>query len=55
MVSGLTKSYYDTINDISKVIGPIKKSVMDYSIMISKEHNIIFADNAICELPQAQD
>ncbi len=56
MVTGLTKSYYDTIDDISKVIGPKKdKRVMGYSIMISKEHNIIFADNTICELPQAQD
>lgn len=56
MVTGLTKSYYDTIDDISKVIEPKKdKRVMGYSIMISKEHNIIFADNTICELPQAQD
>jgi|JFJP01.1.fsa_nt_gi malate dehydrogenase (oxaloacetate-decarboxylating)(NADP+) len=56
MVTGLTKSYYDSIDDISKVIIPKKdKRIMGYSIMLSKEHNIIFADNTVCELPQTQD
>ena len=56
MVTGLTKSYYDSIDDISKVIRPKKdKRIIGYSIMLAKEHNIIFADNTICELPQAQD
>ena len=56
MVTGLTKSYYDSIDDISKVIVPKKdKRIMGYSIMLSKEHNIIFADNTVCELPQTQD
>ena len=56
MVTGLTKSYYDSIDDISKVIMPKKgKRIIGYSIMLSKEHNIIFADNTVCELPQAED
>ncbi|WPX98331.1 NADP-dependent malic enzyme [Candidatus Megaera polyxenophila] len=56
MVTGLTKSYYDSIDDISKVIMPKKgKRIIGYSIMLSREHNIIFADNTVCELPQAQD
>ncbi len=56
MVTGLTKSYYDSIDDISKVIIPTKgKRIIGYSIMLSREHNIIFADNTVCELPQAED
>jgi malate dehydrogenase (oxaloacetate-decarboxylating)(NADP+) len=56
MVTGLTKSYYDSIDDISKVIMPKKsKRIIGYSIMLSREHNIIFADNTVCELPQAED
>ena len=56
MVTGLTKSYYDSIDDIAKVIMPKKgKRILGYSIMLSREHNIIFADNTVCELPGAQD
>ena len=56
MVTGLTKSYYDSIDDISKVIMPKKgKRIIGYSIMLSRERNIIFADNTVCELPQAED
>jgi len=56
MVTGLTKSYYDSIDDISKVIrAKDGKRLVGYSIMLSNDRNIIFADNTFCELPQAED
>lgn len=56
MVTGITKSYYNSLDDICKVIKPKKnKRIMGYSIMLSSKHNIIIADNTACEFPQAQD
>ena len=56
MVTGITKSYYSSLDDICKVIKPKKnKRIMGYSIMLSSKHNIIIADNTACEFPQAQD
>jgi malate dehydrogenase (oxaloacetate-decarboxylating)(NADP+) len=56
MITGVTKSYYNSLDDISKVIKPKKNSrIMGYSIMFSSKHNIIIADNTVCELPQSQD
>ncbi len=56
MVTGFTKSLYDSINDVSKVIKPIKnKRPIGYSIMLSKDRDIIFADNTFCELPRSDD
>tara|TARA_B110000503_G_C7135033_1_gene408432 strand:- start:410 stop:2221 length:1812 start_codon:yes stop_codon:yes gene_type:complete len=56
MITGLTKSYYNSLDDICKVIEPKKnKRIMGYSIMLSHKHNIIIADNTVCELPQSED
>ncbi|MDP4832358.1 MAG: NADP-dependent malic enzyme [Rickettsiaceae bacterium] len=56
MVTGITKSYYNSLDDICKVIKPKKnKRIMGYSIMLSHKHNIIIADNTACEFPQAED
>ena len=56
MVTGITKSYYNSLDDICKVIQPKKnKRILGYSIMLSAKHNIIIADNTACEYPQAQD
>lgn len=56
MVTGITKSYYNSLDDICKVIKPKKnKRIMGYSIMLSHKHNIIIADNTVCEFPQAED
>ncbi|GAB4162586.1 MAG: NADP-dependent malic enzyme [Rickettsiaceae bacterium] len=56
MVTGLTKSFYNSLDDIRKVIKPKKgKRVLGYSIMLSNKHNIIIADNTVCELPDAHD
>ena len=56
IVTGLTKSYFNNIDDILKVIPPKSGNrILGYSIMITKEHNVIIADNSISELPTAQD
>ncbi|CAN0587199.1 unnamed protein product, partial [Ectocarpus sp. 12 AP-2014] len=56
MVTGITKSYYNSLDDICKVIQPKKnKRIMGYSIMLSNKHNVIIADNTACEFPQSQD
>lgn len=56
MVTGTTKSYYNSLDDICKVIKPkANKRIMGYSIMLSHKHNIIIADNTACELPESDD
>lgn len=56
MVTGVTKSYYNSLEDIMKVMEAKKNNrILGYSIMIAKEHNIIIADNSVTELPNAQD
>jgi malate dehydrogenase (oxaloacetate-decarboxylating)(NADP+) len=56
MVTGLTKGYFDNFEDILKVI-PTKQNhrLLSYSIMISKDRNVIIADTSISELPDAKD
>jgi malate dehydrogenase (oxaloacetate-decarboxylating)(NADP+) len=56
MVTGLNKSYFDSFEDISKVI-PQKEGdrILSYSIMISKDHNVIISDSSISEIPSAKD
>lgn len=56
MVTGVTKSYFNSLEDIMKVVKPIEGSrILGYSIMIGKEQNIIIADNSVTELPTSQD
>jgi malate dehydrogenase (oxaloacetate-decarboxylating)(NADP+) len=56
MITGLNKSYFNNFEDITKIIDPkVGSRILSYSIMISKEHNIIFADSGISELPNAND
>lgn len=56
MVTGVTKSYYNSLNDIMKVVeAKENQRILGYSIMIAKEHNIIIADNSISEIPNEQD
>lgn len=56
LVTGVTKSYYNSLNDIMKVIEAKEhQRILGYSIMIAKEHNIIIADNSISEIPNEQD
>ncbi|RTK92704.1 MAG: NADP-dependent malic enzyme [Rickettsiales bacterium] len=56
MVTGLTKSFYTSLDDIQKVINPKPgKRILGYSIMLSSKHNIIIADNTVCEMPDARE
>ncbi len=56
MVTGITKSYHNSLEDIMKVMEAKESNrILGYSIMVSKEHNIIIADNSISEIPDAQD
>lgn len=56
MVTGLIKGYYNSLDDICKVIKPKEnKRIIGYSIMLAKKHNVIIADNTACEFPTAKD
>lgn len=56
MVTGISRSYYNNLDDIVKVIEPkSNKRIMGYSVLISSKDNIIIADNTICELPTSDD
>jgi malate dehydrogenase (oxaloacetate-decarboxylating)(NADP+) len=56
MVTGITKSYYNSLDDICKVIPQKKnKRIMGYSIMLSGKHNVMIADNTACEFPDEKD
>lgn len=56
MVTGATKSYFTCLNDIRNVIDVKPNHILfSYSILISKEHNIIIADNNVHELPSAEE
>lgn len=54
ILTGITKSYADSLEDIMKVIS-VKQNrrILGYSIMIAKEQNIIIADNSITEFPNS--
>lgn len=56
MVTGITRSYYNSLDDIIKVINPKQgKRIMGYSVLISNKDHIIIADNTSCEMPNADD
>jgi malate dehydrogenase (oxaloacetate-decarboxylating)(NADP+) len=56
MVTGLTKSYFTCLQDIRRVIdAKAGNIVFSYSILLSKKHNIIIADNNVHELPSAEE
>lgn len=56
MVTGATKSYSTCLSDVLKVIDPKENHIVfSYSILISKRHNIIIADNTVHELPSGDD
>ncbi len=54
LLTGVTQSYIDSLEDIMKVISPkTNRSILGYSIMIAKDNNIIIADNCITEYPNS--
>lgn len=56
MVTGATKDFTSCIDDITKVIDVKANHILfTYSILISKDHNLIIADNNIHELPSAEE
>ncbi len=56
MVTGATKTYATCLSDVLKVIDKQQDHIIfSYSILISKHHNIIIADNSVNELPSGRD
>lgn len=56
LITGETKSFYDTLCDVEKVIAPKEgQLVMGYSIILSQLQNLIIADSTICNNPTAED
>lgn len=56
MITGSTRIYSVCLSDILKVIDTKPSHVVfSYSILISKYHNIIIADNNVHELPSSQE
>jgi malate dehydrogenase (oxaloacetate-decarboxylating)(NADP+) len=57
MVSGLTRSFYSTYDDVARVLDPAKEQIpMGVSIVVSSGHNTVFlADTRIHETPNAEE
>jgi malate dehydrogenase (oxaloacetate-decarboxylating)(NADP+) len=56
MVTGVTKSYISSLEDVSKVIDQKRNSILfSYSILISQDRNLIIADDNIHEVPTSKD
>lgn len=56
MVTGVTKSYFSSLEDIMKVMeAKDNNRILGYSIMIAQERNIIITDTSVAEMPNAQD
>ncbi|NDF11214.1 MAG: NADP-dependent malic enzyme [Proteobacteria bacterium] len=56
MVTGLTRGYYDTLEDVKKVI-PTEKDRILYglSLIVAKDRNVFIADTAVNALPNAEE
>ncbi len=56
MLTGLTKSYSNSLKDVLKII-PQKENhiIFSYSILLTKDHNIIVSDCSVNELPTAEE
>lgn len=56
LLTGVTKSYVDSLEDILKVISrKANRRILGYSIMIAKDNNIIISDNCITEYPSSSE
>lgn len=56
MVTGLTRGYLTSIEEVTKVIGIKENSSMfSYSILLSNEYNLIISDSSIHESPSADE
>ncbi len=56
LLTGVTKRYVDSLEDILKVISrKPNRRILGYSIMIAKDNNIIISDNCITEYPSSAE
>ncbi len=56
MLTGITKPYFSTLEDVLKVIPPKEKHlIFGYSILLTKQKEIIISDCSVNELPSASD
>ncbi|HJD61406.1 MAG TPA: NADP-dependent malic enzyme [Rickettsia endosymbiont of Columbicola hoogstraali] len=56
LLTGVTKRYVDSLEDILKVISrKPNRRILGYSIMIAKDNNIIISDNCITEYPNSHE
>ncbi len=55
MVTGLTKNYSTCLEDVLKVVDHADGNIVfSYSILMSKDHNIVIADSSVNENPTAE-
>lgn len=56
LITGLTKSFYDSLSDIKKVINPKQDHVLlGYSVFLHHTDHIIISDNTICDSPSVEE
>ncbi|MBL0932068.1 MAG: NADP-dependent malic enzyme [Alphaproteobacteria bacterium] len=56
MVTGTTRSYYQALEDITRVIDAEKgKRFIGLTVMMTKERTVFVADTTVTELPNARD
>ncbi|MCP5369507.1 MAG: NADP-dependent malic enzyme [Rickettsiaceae bacterium] len=56
LITGLTKSFYDCLSDIRKVIEPKQDQViLGYSVFLHRNEHIIISDNTICDSPNTDE
>ncbi len=56
MITGLTRSYYDTLKDVFHVIGSKKGELaFGLSIMLAKGRTVFIADTTVNELPTSEE
>ena len=56
MVTGATKAYFNCLEDVLKIIPPKKDHmIFSYSILLTKDHNIIVSDSSVNELPTSEE
>jgi malate dehydrogenase (oxaloacetate-decarboxylating)(NADP+) len=56
LITGKTKGFYNSFEEVSKVVDPIKESpIFSFSIKVSDDQNIIIADTSIIENPTSAE
>ena len=56
MITGHTKGYFDCLQDVLQVIKPIPSKILfSYSILLTKDNNLIISDCSVNELPSAKE